>query len=90
MCTKISFKRRACPAFAGGEFQLFCYLNCEELHSYREGIQRDTEEEKLQSQTFDTASFISGGRSLYITGVTSLARSVEVISPPIMTQARGE
>lgn len=34
--------------------------------------------------------FISGGISLYITGVTSLAISVEVISPPMITYARGE
>ncbi len=31
-----------------------------------------------------------GGRSLYITGVTSLASKVEVINPPIITHARGE
>jgi len=33
---------------------------------------------------------ISGGSSLYITGVTNLASSVEVINPPIITKARGE
>lgn len=33
---------------------------------------------------------ISGGISLYITGVTKRARRVEVTKPPIITQARGE
>ena len=33
---------------------------------------------------------ISGGNSLYITGVTSRASSVELIRPPIITHAIGE
>jgi hypothetical protein len=32
----------------------------------------------------------SGASSLYITGVTSRARMVDEISPPMITQARGE
>ena len=32
----------------------------------------------------------SGGISLYITGVTSRASSVELTSPPMMTAASGE
>jgi len=34
--------------------------------------------------------YILGGMILYITGVTNLASSVEVISPPIITKASGE
>ena len=34
--------------------------------------------------------YILGGIILYITGVTSLARRVDVISPPIITKASGE
>jgi hypothetical protein len=36
------------------------------------------------------AGLISGGISLYITGVTSLASSVEEISPPMITHDIGE
>jgi hypothetical protein len=32
----------------------------------------------------------AGASSLYITGVTSRARMVDEISPPMITQARGE
>jgi hypothetical protein len=32
----------------------------------------------------------SGASSLYITGVTSRARMVELINPPMITQASGE
>ncbi len=44
----------------------------------------------LQYKFRETYHDISGGSSLYITGVTSRASSVEVINPPIITQARGE
>jgi hypothetical protein len=40
--------------------------------------------------TLVTVFYISGGMSLYTTGVTILDRKVELINPPIMTMASGD
>ena len=54
-----------------------------------EKIKADTEILDIYKKSI-VAQATSGGISLYITGVTSRANRVEVMRPPMITQARGE